>query len=61
METEGVKRIFARSEETRKIQYTQYFGDGDTKAYNEVGNAYNNVHKEKKECVAYVQNGLGQH
>ena len=44
METEGVKRIFARSEETRKLQYTQYFGDGDSKAYNEVENAYDNAH-----------------
>ena len=48
METESVKRIFTRSEETRKLQYTEYFGDGDCKAYNEVENAYDNVHVEKK-------------
>ena len=40
METEGIKRIFGRSEETHKLQYTEYFGDGDSKAYNEVENAY---------------------
>ena len=48
METEGIKRIFGRSEETRKLQYTEYFGDGDSKAYNEVENAYENVHVGKK-------------
>ena len=31
METEGMKRIFARSETTRQLQYTEYFGDGDSK------------------------------
>jgi hypothetical protein len=51
METEGIKRIFGRSEETRKLQYTEYFGDGDSKAYNEVENAYENIHVEKKECA----------
>ena len=54
-----MKRIFARSEETRKLQYTQYFGDGDSKAYNEVENAYDNVHVEKKECVGHVQKRVG--
>ena len=48
METEGIKRIFGRSKETRKLQYTEYFGDGDSKAYNEVENAYENIHVEKK-------------
>jgi hypothetical protein len=31
METEGIKRIFARSETTTQLQYTEYFGDGDAK------------------------------
>ena len=48
METEGIKRIFGRSEETRKLQYTEYYADGDSKAYNEVENAYQNIHVEKK-------------
>lgn len=54
METEGINRIFS-SEETRKLQYTEYFGDGDSKAYNEVENCYENIHVEKKECVGHVQ------
>jgi hypothetical protein len=59
METEGMKRIFGRSEETRKLQCTEYFGDGDSKAYNEVENAYENIHVEKKECVGHVQKRVG--
>ena len=48
MEVEGVKRIFKRSEQTRKLQYTEYFGDGDSKAYEEVQDCYENIHIEKK-------------
>lgn len=33
METEGVKNIFERSKSERNLQYTEYFGDGDSKAY----------------------------
>ena len=36
MDTEGVMRIFQRSENERNLQYTEYFGDGDSKAYAEV-------------------------
>ena len=36
METEGVKRIFERSEEKHKLRYTEYYGDGDRKGFNEV-------------------------
>ena len=60
METEGVKRIFQRSEKMDRLQYTEYFGDGDSKGYNEVENIYNNnVHVEKKECVGHVQKRIG--
>ena len=59
METEGIKRIFERSEKTRKLQYTEYFGDGDSKAYSEVENCYESVHVEKKECVGHVQKRVG--
>ena len=30
---EGVARIFLRSEELHNLQYTEFFGDGDSKAY----------------------------
>jgi hypothetical protein len=41
------------------LQYTEYFGNGDSKAYNEVENAYENIHVEKKECVGHVQKRVG--
>ena len=59
METEGVARIFARSEELHSLQYTEFFGDGDSKAYLGVENIYDNVHVEKKECVGHVQKRVG--
>ncbi|XP_028412728.1 uncharacterized protein LOC114535641 [Dendronephthya gigantea] len=59
MKTEGVKRIFERSEKDRKLQYTEYFGDGDNKAYSEVENVYDGIHVEKKECVGHVQKRVG--
>ncbi|GFY05307.1 hypothetical protein TNCV_2207531 [Trichonephila clavipes] len=33
METVGAYRIFERSENHRKLQYTDYYGDGDSKVY----------------------------
>ena len=59
METEGIKRIFARSETTRQLQYTEYFGDGDSKAYSEIEHVYHNVQVEKKECVGHAQKRVG--
>ena len=59
METEVIKRIFGRNEETHKLQYTEYFGNGDSKAYNEVENCYEGVDVEKKECVGHVQKTVG--
>ena len=59
METEGVKRIFQRSENERNLQYTEYFGDGDSKAYAEVENVYDGIHVEKTECVGHVQKRVG--
>ena len=59
METEGVMRIFRRSENERNLQYTEYFGDGDSKAYAEVENVYDGIHVEKKECVGHVQKRVG--
>ena len=47
-----MKRIFKRSEQTRKLQYTEYFGDGDSKVYD-------NIHIEKKECDGHVQKRVG--
>ncbi|GFS52325.1 hypothetical protein TNCV_4850421 [Trichonephila clavipes] len=47
METVGAYRIFERSENHRKWQYTDYYDDGDSKAYESVKNMYapNTVNK----------------
>ena len=61
METEGVKRIFQRSEEKHKLQYTEYYGDGDSRGFNEVERTYEDkgVSVQKKECVGHVQKHVG--
>ncbi|GFU28542.1 uncharacterized protein TNCV_467651 [Trichonephila clavipes] len=40
IETVVVYRIFERSENHRKLQYTDYYGDGDSKVYEFVKNMY---------------------
>ena len=59
MDTEGMKRIFHRSENERNLQYTEYFGDGNSNAYAEVENVYDGIHVKKKECVGHVQKRVG--
>ena len=61
METEGVKRIFNRSEEVHKLQYTEYFGDGDSKGFSAVEKTYidKGVTVVKKECIGHVQKRMG--
>lgn len=61
MEPEGAKRIFNRSMELHKLQYTEYYGDGDSKGFDEVEDTYEEhcVKVKKKECVGHVQKRLG--
>jgi len=61
METEGLKRIFERSEEKNKLRYTEYYGDGDSKGFTQVENTYKDkgVNIVKKECVGHVQKHVG--
>ena len=61
MEPEGVKRIFARSEDSRKLQYTGYIGDGDSKSFSSIkaSNPYANKDILKYECVGHVQKRMG--
>ena len=47
------------TEELLSLQYTEFFGDGDSKAYLRVENFYDNVHVEKKECEEHVQKTVG--
>ena len=45
METEGVMRIFQRSKNERNLQYTEYFRDGNSKAYAEVKQEQGTLYK----------------
>ncbi|GBL76258.1 hypothetical protein AVEN_274108-1 [Araneus ventricosus] len=55
----GAHRIFERSEMTRNLQYTQYYGDGDSKAYDAVKYIYGGNTVNKLECNGHVQKRVG--
>ncbi|GFS72064.1 uncharacterized protein TNCV_4213461 [Trichonephila clavipes] len=61
MEVEGALRIFNRSEVLHNLKYTQYLGDGDSKAYKAVleSKPYKDVNIEKLECVGHVEKRMG--
>ena len=61
METVGVKKILSRSQERNKLQYTEYFGDADSKGFSEVQDVCSreDVEVVKKECVGHVQKQVG--
>ncbi|GBM67591.1 hypothetical protein AVEN_120609-1, partial [Araneus ventricosus] len=39
--------------------YSQYYGDGDSKGFEEVKNIYGNSSVEKLECIGHVQKRVG--
>ncbi|GBM23629.1 hypothetical protein AVEN_117381-1 [Araneus ventricosus] len=55
MEKVGAYRIFEHSEMTRNLQYTQYYDDGDSKAYDAVKVIYGENTVTKLECMDHVQ------
>ena len=61
LEAAGVVDCFMNSIENRKLRYTHYIGDGDSKAYNEVvkNGPYPGIVVEKLECVGHIQKRLG--
>ena len=61
MEPEGVKRIYNRSEDSKKLQYTGYIGDGDSKSFSSIkaSKPYANKDFVKNECVGHVQKRMG--
>ena len=59
MEVVGVERIFSRSIETRRLCYTDYYGDGDSKSFVSVQNIYAPKVVGKKECIGHVQKRVG--
>ncbi|GFW36431.1 uncharacterized protein TNCV_1343921 [Trichonephila clavipes] len=59
MKTVGAYRIFERSEANRSLRYTSYYGDGDSKAFNNVKNIYGYDSVVKYECIGHVQKRVG--
>ena len=55
METEGAKRVFARSIDKNKVSYVEYLGDGDSKSYVNVKNVYRGIEIKKLECAGHYQ------
>lgn len=61
METVGAYCIFEQSQEPRKLCYTEYYGDGDSKAYNAVKDMYGADSVNKLECIGHIQKRVGTH
>ncbi|GFW65335.1 uncharacterized protein TNCV_396011 [Trichonephila clavipes] len=59
MQIVGASRIFLRSEKNRRLQYTQYYGDGDSKAFMSVKDTYGLNSVTKFECIGHVQKRVG--
>ncbi|GFV69086.1 uncharacterized protein TNCV_2929151 [Trichonephila clavipes] len=59
MEIVGASRIFLRCEKNRRLQYTQYYGDGDSKAFISMKDTYELNSVTKFECIGHVQKRVG--
>ncbi|KAF8794331.1 hypothetical protein HNY73_002322 [Argiope bruennichi] len=55
MEVLGAYRIFERSKSCRKLIYSQYYGDGDSKGYDTVKDIYGKDSVSKLECIGHIQ------
>lgn len=59
METVGASRIFSRSIKNRALEYTEYYGDGDSKAFMNVKDTYGENSVVKLECIGHIQKRVG--
>ena len=61
MDSEGCLAIFKRSEEKHGLIYSEFLGDGDSKAYNRIvtERVYGEQNVSKLECVGHVQKRMG--
>ena len=61
MEPEGCSNMFRRSVDKNGLRYTEFLGDGDSKAHNQVTaeKVYGDVKVEKLECVGHIQKRMG--
>ena len=63
IERVGIQQIFRRSIKTRKLRYTGFLGDGDSKSYNTVVSANPPIYSHqirKLECCGHVQKWMGK-
>ncbi|GFV93361.1 uncharacterized protein TNCV_3685841 [Trichonephila clavipes] len=59
MEPVGAYRIFERSEDHRMLRYTDYYGDGDSKAFDAVKDIYGKDSVTKLECIGHIKKRVG--
>ncbi|GFT72876.1 uncharacterized protein TNCV_2319081 [Trichonephila clavipes] len=59
MEAVGAFRIFERSLIKRDLQYTEYYGDGDSKGFLQVKDIYGENNVTKLECIGHIQKRVG--
>ncbi|GFT80601.1 uncharacterized protein TNCV_5123031 [Trichonephila clavipes] len=55
----GAFRIFERSLIKRDLQYTEYYGDGDSKGFLQVKDIYGENSVTKLECIEHIQKRVG--
>ncbi|GFX75013.1 uncharacterized protein TNCV_1845851 [Trichonephila clavipes] len=59
MEAVGSIRIFERSLIKRNLQYTEYYGDSDSKGFLQVKDIYGENSVTKLECIGHIQKRVG--
>ncbi|XP_047135810.1 uncharacterized protein LOC124812840 [Hydra vulgaris] len=61
MEAAALVDCFVASEHSRKLRYTKYIGDRDSKSYSDIvaKDPYKGIIVEKMECVGHIQKRVG--
>ncbi|GFV90564.1 uncharacterized protein TNCV_2222801 [Trichonephila clavipes] len=59
MESVEAYRLFERSHETRKREYVEFYGDGDSKGHLAVKDIYGIDRVRKYECIGHIQKRVG--
>ncbi|GFV38382.1 uncharacterized protein TNCV_4958251 [Trichonephila clavipes] len=54
-----LKNLYMRSEDHRMLRYTDYYGDGDSKAFDAVKDIYGKDSVTKLECIGHIQKRVG--
>ena len=59
MESSGAVSIFSQSIKERGLRYLNYYGDGDSKSFQNIENIYEGVTITKYECRSHYQKRVG--